>query len=130
MAPPAKRRRRNAAEHSEDDEADDVSEEPGKATKEINVLAATFAPLDPEAEMLPASYTGVKSPGVDHMELRLTPKSKGSKLASGLKVITLEDVMNFDEKLKNKGKTNKYANYPAGYPKKSVNGLVARRVTN
>ncbi|XP_033333449.2 uncharacterized protein LOC117224551 [Megalopta genalis] len=27
-------------------------------------------PLEPEAEMLPAHYTGVKPPGVDHMELK------------------------------------------------------------
>ncbi|XP_011302864.1 uncharacterized protein [Fopius arisanus] len=28
--------------------------------------------IEPEAEMLPAHYTGVKSPGVDHMELVIT----------------------------------------------------------
>lgn len=27
-------------------------------------------PLEPDAEILPAHYTGVKPPGVDHMELK------------------------------------------------------------
>ncbi|XP_026666908.1 uncharacterized protein LOC108621930 [Ceratina calcarata] len=38
----------------------------------MNKNSETFKlPLEPEAEMLPAHYTGVKPPGVDHMELRL-----------------------------------------------------------
>ncbi|CAL7945093.1 unnamed protein product [Xylocopa violacea] len=57
---------------------DEASREPDYHRKLIPIKAPrvdkNFAmyslPLEPEAEMLPAHYTGVKPPGVDHMELR------------------------------------------------------------
>ncbi|XP_015431015.1 PREDICTED: nuclear speckle splicing regulatory protein 1-like [Dufourea novaeangliae] len=44
-------------------------------------------PLDPDAEMLPAHYTGVKPPGVDHMELKyaVPQVAKGSPESQSLR---------------------------------------------
>ncbi|KAK9307016.1 hypothetical protein QLX08_002472 [Tetragonisca angustula] len=39
-------------------------------------------PLEPDAEILPAHYTGIKPPGVDHMELRHTDTRIVSKIES------------------------------------------------
>ncbi|XP_078037636.1 uncharacterized protein LOC144470420 [Augochlora pura] len=57
-------------------EAEDLSREGGYAPRLIPIKTPRVdkqlvaLPLEPEAEMLPAHYTGVKPPGVDHMELK------------------------------------------------------------
>lgn len=48
---------------------------------------------EPDAEMLPLHYSGVKSPGVDHMELKKKPK-KNKKAAQ--RKITVKDEVDED----------------------------------
>ncbi|XP_063993326.1 uncharacterized protein LOC135170996 [Diachasmimorpha longicaudata] len=51
-------------DREEQEEVEEIPETIRKVPKPL--------PIEPEAEMLPAHYTGVKSPGVDHMELVIT----------------------------------------------------------
>lgn len=51
----------------------------------VGMKRLTTLPLEPDAEMLPAHYTGVKPPGVDHMELKYA-ESQVLKAASIIQV--------------------------------------------
>ncbi|XP_076231310.1 uncharacterized protein LOC143177323 [Calliopsis andreniformis] len=80
-------------------EIDDLSRDDGYERKLIPIMSPRVnprrlptrpLPLEPDAELLPAHYTGVKSPGVDHMELKYaesqilkaSPKAKASSKSS------------------------------------------------
>ncbi|XP_053995275.1 uncharacterized protein LOC128885313 [Hylaeus anthracinus] len=58
--------------------------------KAPRVTQFVMLPLEPDAEMLPAHYTGVKPPGVDHMELKYA-ESKVPKNAPSIKPLKESD---------------------------------------
>lgn len=60
----------------EDDEETEETEKTEEDEVERLEEPRNRAALEPEAEMLPANYKGVKPPGVDHMEMTGDSKKK------------------------------------------------------